>query len=172
MENKRICNLLQDDFPDFWNLYNKSFPFIERRDLKQQARALENSAFNLVSFYEEDKYLGFLAFWDFPSYIYLEHFAINENLRGGGYGTKILSELIEEKDKVIILEIDPIEDAQSRKRLSFYKKMGFVQNDFDYKVQSYQNKEEFYELIIISSVRKISKGELDIFRTDFINEIL
>lgn len=172
MKKIRILNQNQRGFSDFWNLYNSSFPLIEKRNLEQQMKAFRNTYFNLLSFYKDDKYIGFLSFWNFPSYVYLEHFAINEDLRGVGYGAEILSELIKETNKVIILEIDPIDDENSRRRLSFYNKMGFIQNDFDYKVQSYQNKEEFYELIIMSSVRKISKDELNTFRADFINEIL
>lgn len=172
MKQIKIINQDQRDFPDFWNLYNSSFPLIERRNLEQQVQVFRNSFFNLISFYKDDKYIGFLSFWNFPSYVYLEHFAINEDLRGVGYGAKVLSELIKETSKLIILEIDPIDDEKSRRRLSFYNKMGFVKNDLDYKVQSYQNKEEFYELIIMSSVRKISKDELNTFRTDFTNEVL
>lgn len=172
MKQIKIINQDQGGFSDFWNLYNSSFPIIERRNLEQQVQVFRNSFFNLISFYKDDKYIGFLSFWNFSSYIYLEHFAVNEDLRGVGYGAIVLSELIKDTSKLIILEIDPIEDEQSRRRLSFYNKMGFVQNDFDYKVQSYQNKEEFYELIIMSSVRKISKYELNTFRTDFTNEVL
>jgi GNAT superfamily N-acetyltransferase len=172
MIKKRIRSTDQVEFVDFWNLYNFSFPFIERRSIVQQERIFTNSSYILESFYEDKIYIGFLSYWSFEGYIYLEHFAINEVHRGAGYGSKILRNLINETDKLVILEIDPIIDSISQSRLNFYKSIGFVQNDFDYKVQAYQNKTEVYDLIIMSLGRMISKDELNTFRKDFVDIML
>jgi len=172
MKVKVVTSIDCKEFSDFWDLYESSFPTIEKRILKSQEKLFENKSFHLDTYYKEDSFIGFISYWEFEGYIYLEHFAINDLLRSKGYGKKVLSNLIQNTDKIILLEIDPIVDEVSQNRLYFYESLGFIMNDFDYRVQSYQNKAKLYELIIMSYGRRISQMELDTFRYDFQNVIL
>jgi len=172
MKRYRITSTLPSEFSDFWSLYESSFPEVEKRGLSAQEGLFGNGSYRLDAFYDGDRFIGFLSYWEFEGYVYLEHFAISELLRGKGNGKRVLGSLIRQTDKVIILEIDPIVDEVSQNRLHFYESLGFIKNDFDYRVQSYQNKAELYELVIMTYGRKIAQSELDTFRYDFQNVIL
>lgn len=172
MIEKRIKSIKEEEFSDFWDLYESSFPMIEKRTIEQEEVILANSFYHLDVFYDEDNFIGFLSYWEFDAYLYVEHFAINNIFRGCGFGNTLLRQLINRTKKVIILEIDPVVDEVSKSRLHFYETIGFVKNAFDYRVPSYQNKSQWYDLVIMTYPRLITQNELDIFRYDFENTIL
>ncbi|MFR2149785.1 MAG: GNAT family N-acetyltransferase [Christensenellales bacterium] len=72
---------------------------------------------------------GLILYWDFGTYIYVEHFCVEPSLRGHGLGTLILAELARQ-NKTIILEIDPLVDDASVRRKGFYERCGYVANGF------------------------------------------
>lgn len=172
MTTRTITSSKEKGFNDIWGLYEKSFPKIERRKYKDQIKIFNNSSYHLDAYYQESRLIGFISYWEFETYIYLEHFAINELLRGRGYGKRLLRELISNTEKIIVLEIEPIVDEVSQNRKNFYESLGFIMNSFKYKVQSYQNKAVLYDLEIMSYPRIITQDELDTFRYDFVNIIL
>lgn len=72
----------------------------------------------MYSFSDEGVFIGFVGSWKIGDYFYIEHLAISPNLRGKGYGQKVLSGFCEQVSRVI-LEIDPVIDEISEKRLRF-----------------------------------------------------
>lgn len=60
--------------------------------------------FNLLM--EEDHLLGELLCWETQEFIYVEHLCILPQLRGQHCGSRAL-ELLEQRGKPVILEIDP-----------------------------------------------------------------
>ncbi len=119
--------------PDFnlaWALYERAFPTVERRTKQEQEQEiiLKKEAYSFMACYEEDAFIGILGFWEIDSYVFIEHFAIDDALRGEKYGSKILTDFLQHH-KNIFLEIDlPVCDT-SKRRLKFYENLGFVQND-------------------------------------------
>lgn len=85
---------------------------------------------SLVGYSEGDMFVGFISYWEFGSYRYIEHFAVHQGLRGRGYGSEILNAFLRSTSKIVLLEIDPIVDSVSRARLRFYRKCGFHENPF------------------------------------------
>lgn len=126
-------------FEKMWSIYDYSFPYFEKRTLSHQVTAFSNPDYHLDCYIDNDKFIGFIGYWDFSDYIYIEHYALDKEVRGSGYGTKILKEFIENAGKIIILEIDPVVDEVSTRRLRFYKHLNFVENPHSHKCHVYRH---------------------------------
>lgn len=71
-------------FAEVWNIYNYSFPAHEKRTLENQKRSLEEFDNCFIDVFLDDKeVVGFMIYWNFDTFTYLEHFAINSSRRNG-----------------------------------------------------------------------------------------
>lgn len=159
-------------YATFLQLYKASFPIFEQRTVTQQISALENSAYRLTAFNDDGRFVGFVAWWEFDSYLYVEHFAVDESLRGKGYGNAVLRELIDKVNKTVVLEIDPVVDRVSEARLRFYTKCGFVSNPYPHTHPAYRVEYEAHSLVVLSSGRELSAAQYDEFNDDLRNVVM
>lgn len=166
MKTLRITSKDDPIYTDFTCLYEQAFPLHEKRTSKHQITALRHARYHLLCFLEQNTLVGFVGYWSFPQYIYIEHYAINQTLRGQGYGSRLLNALSEDTDKTVILEIDPIVDVISEKRLKFYKSLGFVENDYSHNHPPYQDGLNAHKLIVLSSEKAISSEQYLQFKHD------
>ncbi len=160
-------------FPVFERLYRISFPEYEQRTFTHHAKALtvENCFINCYQ-QQDGQFIGFVVYWEFAEYIYIEHYAISDNVRGQGYGTLLLRELVEQTDKIVVLEIDPVIDEISRKRLRFYLALGFVENRFNHVHPPYQPKFNGHNLRVLSSGRELTEAEHQRFCQDLVDVVM
>ncbi|MDR2913403.1 MAG: hypothetical protein LBV74_00975, partial [Tannerella sp.] len=121
----RIENIHDRWYKDFLSIYSVSFPVYEQRSHEQQLYAFGNTRYRLFCRINENRLDSFLSFWNFEEYVYMEHFAVNDKARGQNIGTNTLRQFGEEINKMIILEIDPVIDEITEKRLFFYQKLDF-----------------------------------------------
>lgn len=119
------------DFSNVLTLYNSSFPENERRlytgapDFMEFAGTHNDRFHILLAETEDGNFQGFITYWSFDDFVYVEHFAVVRSLRGGGTGTALLSYLAEICNKSILLEVEsPVDDITCR-RVRFYEKNGF-----------------------------------------------
>lgn len=148
-----------------WRLYTESFPEHERRRISSHRRAVEDPCFHTRVAVENGNLLGILFYWNFgKENIYIEHMAVNPLRRGQNIGTAILGSFIAQNPHSnIVLEIAPPVDDDSRRRMTFYKKLGFIVNDFAYTHPSYQKKGLAYELVILSFPTPVTDGGYEEF---------
>src|SRR5690554_3594726 len=104
-----------------WELYEDSFPIAERRKVDDHLRACNDERFFPLSAWEGQQLIGLMFFWEWDSYRYLEHLAVNPELRGQGHGSQLLKYL-RDSEHTIILEIDPLSNELSVRRLQFYER--------------------------------------------------
>lgn len=149
MEFIRITHTNEENFKNTWNLYESSFPIYERRTLDTHIKALNDENFYATYVLDNNLFVGILFYWKLDKYIYIEHFAINKNLRGKGYGSKILKEFTHNNSN-IILEIDPPIDDISINRYNFYKNLDFKLYNFDHVQLPYRKSYEGYKLKILA----------------------
>lgn len=151
MEVIRIQSPEDQYFDRVWEIYRYSFPVYEQRTFDHQLAAFRSELYHLDVYVEEGHVVGFIGYWVFPDYAYIEHYAMAKELRGEGYGTEILKKfLAKQGDKVVILEIDPVVDEVSKRRLHFYQNIGFQESPFRHKCPTYQPDEEEGELWILT----------------------
>ena len=163
----------QHELYDSWRkLYTVSFPIFEQRMQEQQEKAFSCADYHLVGYSEGDMFVGFISYWEFSSYRYIEHFAVHQGLRGRGYGSEILNAFLRSTSKVVLLEIDPVVDSVSRARLRFYRKCGFHENPFAHTHPPYREGYPPHSLVVLTSPRSITENEYRIFSTDLTEVVM
>ena len=120
---------------DVQRLYVSAFPREERPPVNMFFNTVKLPNDDLFGFYENETFIGFANVILYKDICYLFFFAITQENRSKGYGTKILQILKEMyKDKVLTLcyeEIDgKYKDIELRKRRkNFYYRNGFKDNE-------------------------------------------
>ena len=107
-------------------IYESSFPSDERREFNKLIELLKDDRFQLKGVFVDDDSAGFISLWNFTEFMYVEHFAIANELRGNGLGTYVLQNILNETPIKILLEVDLPSDSISFKRIKYYEKFGFV----------------------------------------------
>ena len=158
----RFIDVNEKTFNTVFDKMKTAFPYEERRDYSDQKECLENKYFKFFEIYDCDLAVGFTALWVFENFVFIEHIAIDEDKRGGGYGSKAI-ELIKEKyNKPLILEAEAPVTEQQIKRIKFYNRLGFNVNSFNYTQPSYHGGEGV-PLLILSYPNKLTEEEFDEF---------
>lgn len=105
-----------------------AFPPEEYRkleDLREYTDCKDSFSNNII--FEEDTPVGFITYWEFKDFYYVEHFAINPALRNGGYGKKTLEYLCSHlADRPIVLEVEEPIEEMAKRRIAFYQRQGFI----------------------------------------------
>ncbi|MDD2590995.1 MAG: GNAT family N-acetyltransferase [Fermentimonas sp.] len=153
-----------------WDLYEKSFPVAERRKINDHLRACADERFFPLSIWEGQQLIGLMFFWEWDTYRYLEHLAVNPEIRGHGYGSQLLRYLCD-SEHTIILEIDPLDDELSVRRLQFYERSGYTLTPFRFVHLPYRIDGQEQELLILSYPKMISKDQHKDF-LKFVNEVV
>lgn len=153
-------------FEAFRDVYTVSFPIYEQRTDIQQREAFSSSHYHLDCYMESERFVGFIAYWTFDEYVYVEHFAINPEMRGCGLGGKILNALINSENKRVILEIDPVTDEMSLARMRFYKSYGFSENAFPHIHPAYRKEYPGHNLLVLTTYGQATAAEYARFFSD------
>lgn len=156
----------------FKALYSSSFPVFEQRTEAQQAWAFGQAEYHLAGYTDEEKWIGFISYWEFDTYIYIEHFAIDATLRGQGYGSRVLKAFVEKKDKTVLLEIDPIVDEVSAARLRFYTHCGFQTTPYTHRHPAYREGFPPHPLVVLTAPVAISEEEYRRFYSDLCEVVM
>lgn len=130
-------------------LYDRAFPAYEKRSYQGRKSIQTHEDYYLYYFSDDEIFIGFAACWKIDSFYYIEHLAISTQLRGQGYGQQVLT-LLCQKVGNIILEIDPVIDDVSQKRLRFYQHCGFQRNSYKHVHPSYHPEFPPHKLEILS----------------------
>lgn len=172
MKNINIQDFDHPLYKAFKDLYACSFPVFEQRTEEQQRMAFDNPNYHLLAYEANEILVGFISYWEFNDYLYIEHFAINAQIRRKGYGSDILRNFIRSTGKIVLLEIDPITDSVSEARLRFYKKCGFYENTYPHKHPSYRAEYQPHPLVVLTTQRTISEQEYQTFNRDLCTVVM
>ena len=145
---KEFIDMNENDFDSFFNILDDSFPKSERRDYPSQKDLLSISNYRPFVFKENDEVLALMAVWEFDDFIYVEHLAVDSKLRGKGVGSET-----------------------SKKRVSFYEKLGFSFNDFYYLQQPLNPGDSPFRLNIMSYPESIGEKEFDKYKKDIYKDV-
>lgn len=166
----RFIDVTEKTFNEVFEKMTTAFPYEERRDFLDQMECLKNEHFIFSEVYDGDTAVGFVSLWLFDKFIFIEHIAIDEAKRGGGYGSKTIELVKETYQKPIILEAEAPETEQQIKRIKFYNRLGFKVNAFDYTQPSYHNAEGV-PLLILSYPNLLNSSEFEEFLRETRKEV-
>ena len=107
MEFKEMIEQLnREDFNQVFKIMEESFPSDEYRSYEGQKALLNHPDYSLrVLYNEEKKVKAFIASWEFKTFIYVEHFAVNASYRNKGLGAIVLNQQVKLSDKMVCLEV-------------------------------------------------------------------
>lgn len=120
-----------EELPFVSMLYSTAFPEEEQVPWEHLLRLTDEMPLDFTAYFDLDTFVGFTIVLPRPDYNWFWYFAVSEELRGEGYGQKILSRLIERyDDKRIILDMEsPRQECdnmeQRQRRNAFYLRNGF-----------------------------------------------
>lgn len=171
MNLEYITNTMHPMYRRALELYQISFPYYEQRELLSQEQILNDNEYHFGLVYDENIFVGLVLYWETESFIYIEHLCILPEMRNKQYGQKVLSHL-KNKQKVLILEIDPPVDDISKRRKGFYERCGFKENLFRHIHPPYHRENDGHDLIIMTCLKQISQNEYNAFYRYLQNRIM
>ena len=166
-ENKRMLTMkriFEDDkeiYAEIKTLYDSAFPKNERKEIKYLLEKGQDVG-EVYAFFDGEKFVGFTCLLSYHTICHVIYFAVAENLRDEGYGSKIIKAVCEaKKRKRVLVDIEMEEDdapneAQRVKRKEFYLRNGFKDTEITYRWEG-----EDYE--ILSYGGNCTKGEFRAF---------
>ena len=158
----KLIPITEERFDLVFSKMTAAFPYEERRGVSDQKECLNNNFFKFLEIFDNEIDVGFITIWDFSEFAFIEHLAIDEEKRAGGYGSKTIELVKEAYKKPIILEAEAPETEQQIKRIRFYDRLGFKMNSYDYEQPSYHGGEGV-PLKILSYPELLSQDEFDLF---------
>ncbi len=118
--------------PEVRSLYETAFPKEEQIPYDDLVRLIERMPLDFVAYYDDEKFVRLTIVYPHAPFNWFWYFAVQEEMRGQGYGQQILSHLIEQyKGRTCILDMESPDQPdcpnpeQRRRRHSFYLRNGF-----------------------------------------------
>lgn len=141
------------------HIYEESFPSDERREWLEVSELIHYPSFTFYRIVDNVDLIGLITVWNFNRFSLIEHFAIRQNLRGKSLGTKVLTLLITEISKPVIVEVEePINDTAQR-RIAFYERLGFVVCNGIYYQPAYSAEKSRVKMQLMSFPKQLSTNE-------------
>ena len=108
-----------------------------------------------------NNFSAFIIGYQFEKYLFLELFMVQEHLRNQGIGRAFLERIIQEAKTPIILEVEHPTDELTKRRIDFYKRLGFHLNISDYQMPIFDENHGGVPLYLMSYPNKLSPYEIE-----------
>lgn len=129
---QRIRDINSPEYRFAEKLLIHTFPRDEYRDTDELRRLVaEQDSFNMMAAICDNTPIGFISWWEFPDFHYVEHLATTPQIRGKGAGKAII-DILKQIATNIVLEVEPPTDTLTTRRIRFYQRMGFTLCPQDY----------------------------------------
>ena len=150
------------DFEPLFRLYQSGFPLHEQRTREKEEAILAHPACRTLALRERGAFAGLLALWEGEDFTYVEHFAIQPELRGSGLGGRVMEKLMGQ-GKPVVLEIDPPVDETARRREGFYRRAGFYPNPWPHIHPPYRPGYTGHQLVVMTGPEPLSRARWEDF---------
>ena len=144
-----LIKAAEEELELIYSEIEKNFIPDERRDFDATLRVFKDKDFTAYHLEEGGIKVGFITLWHFPDFEFAEHFVIYESFRNKGYGSRALSTL-KAKFERIVLEAEPPTGEIQKRRLAFYGRNGFFENEKEYMQPAYRKGGKKVPLVIMS----------------------
>ena len=139
-------------YPFVERLLHTAFPENERRDDDKQRWNTDNEErFHcLLIMNVLHQPVGLLTYWDFHTFIYIEHLAIHPEQRGKGIGAEaLLAFFHRQASQPVVLEVEHPIDELSRRRIGFYERCGLKLWECDYRQPPYRPSDDWFPMYLM-----------------------
>lgn len=152
-------------------LWLTAFPEAERRDTAAQ-QANTDTQPNFHCLVAEDTHMvGFLTYWDFGAFCYVEHFATLPSVRNSGYGSAILREVLCRAGKPIVLEVESPDTELSQRRVHFYERNGLTLWQVPYIQPAYRAGGESVPMFLMATAPLSAEHDFPTIRRTLYSEV-
>ncbi|MGN7762002.1 GNAT family N-acetyltransferase [Paenibacillus sp. 22594] len=130
-------------------LYHSSFPKIEQIPFRNILKLCEKDKAALLIFTDNNEFVGFTLLIHYQDIIFILYFAINNQIRGKGYGGRAL-QIIRETyiNKRIILNIETTKQNGQNQEQRMKRKLFYLNNGYTEAGLSVEDKGETYDMLI------------------------
>ena len=158
----RFENVNEETFSAVYEKMCAAFPLEERRDFTDQSECMTDKRFRFFEIYDNHTAVGFISLWVLCGLVFIEHLAIDEDKRSGGYGSQAIELVKELYNSPLILEAEAPVTEQQIKRIGFYERLGFKVNGYPYEQPSYHGGDGV-PLLVLSYPQLLNENEFNIF---------
>ncbi|MGL4338075.1 MAG: GNAT family N-acetyltransferase [Turicibacter sp.] len=120
---------MEKHFDEIYMILDEAFPKEEIRTYEGQRELLSREDYDILMHHHEGQLIGICAYYEMDDYLYIEHLACKNMVRGMGTGTKLMQEMIAKanaKNKLLVLEVEPAMDEVTTRRIRFYERLGLT----------------------------------------------
>jgi ribosomal protein S18 acetylase RimI-like enzyme len=135
------------------DLLHAAFPADERREDELQREYTDShDYFHCLLILKSGNPVGLLTYWHFDTFVYIEHFAISEELRRGGLGKQAITLFVNDISLPVILEVEMprIKGDITHRRIAFYRRAGFTLRKMAYKQPPYRMGDEWLPMKLMT----------------------
>ena len=128
---RSIPRLKKTEVQKIKQLYETAFPEDEQIPWEDLMRLVGEMPLDFTAYYDGEAFIGFTIVYPRKSFNWFWYFAVREELRGKGYGQRILSQLLDNyEDQPFVLDMESTtqvcDNLEERgKRQAFYLRNGF-----------------------------------------------
>ncbi len=140
-------------------LYESAFPIEERRAWKAVLLLLKDPDMQLDLILEDNTPIGFLTWWQVDDWLFIEHFAIADHIRGGGHGSAVMRRYLEMSKGKMLLEVEPPLTVDAERRIHFYNRLGLVVIPSEYRQPSYVEASVDYPMLLMATRFELTEAE-------------
>ena len=168
IEFRKIENSADLLFGKIYNLYESSFPVVERRGLESMVHLLNNNkTYEMYALMIDNdplcvsNFVGFFAYWNFDDFVFGEHFAVEPKMRGKNIGSEVIKGLVNKVNMPVVLEVEHPEDEFSIRRIAFYERLGFRVLPQEYRQPYYDGSKRMLPLLLMSNDYQFAHANFD-----------
>lgn len=156
-----ITKLVREEFDSVFQMIEASFPKDEYRTYGEQKALLDDPAYEIYVLPDSDDHTikAFIAVWEFNSFAFIDHFAVNPKYRSQGVGSAFLRETVCLLGKMVCLEVEPPDNKTASRRIGFYERNHFFLNKYPYTLPPISAGRNPVPLLIMTYGRSISEME-------------
>jgi len=169
---QRIDSVSNPHFLNLFNLYTQSFPSSERRSWAGlEMELMSENSFNAHVLLQNDKFVGFLNYWTFERFLYIEHFAVSSNLRGKNIGTEAMKILMEQTKLPILFEVEMPNNIMAVRRIGFYERLGFSVLSHNYAQPPYEGNGFIVPMLIMCNNTHFANTHFEMIKNTLYDEV-
>lgn len=167
-----LKNLDVKEFSMVYEIMNQAFPNTEIRTYEKAYALLHNPGYQISVIHDSENHIGgFIAAWNFDKFRFIEHFAVSERIRGAGIGSEMMKEYLNQSKKPVFIEVEEQQTKDAKRRVEFYRRLGFSLSKFGYMQPALQNTSQELYLEIMSYPSAIMENEFYDFKSVVFSEV-
>ena len=112
-----------------------------------------------------------MAYWKLDNCTFFEHLAVSKNFRGNGIGKQIILKNTENVKKPIFFEVELPNTEIAKRRIDFYKRLGFKLNNFYYEQPALRKNEKPQQMLIMSYPKQINEHDFAGYKKEIYDNV-